>query len=206
LDFSFSPYVALYFATSGDVSAGRERPEYCEIWAIDCRTVIDRAQRTGFEAIRQAEQHKKAGPPRSKGGKLSMHPANFASDIHVLQAEDARNAALLQKALRPSTQERYYLQSSGLVMPAMPSWENARLSAQQGLFLLNASISMSFRDSLFHMMEGVQDWCHRLLIPTNLNGEIQRYLVSRMNLHEFSLFPDMDGLARFLVQKVELFG
>jgi len=55
------------------------------------------------------------------------------------------------------------------------------------------------------MMSGSKKgWCRRLLIRNTLAARIEEKLF-QMNIHELSLFPDMQGLAGFVRQKLRLY-
>lgn len=66
---------------------------------------------------------------------------------------------------------------------------------------------MSFEPSLAGMMSNMEikpGWLLRFDFSKNLRKEILRRLM-HMNIHPASLFPDLEGLARFLTLKDSLF-
>jgi hypothetical protein len=71
------------------------------------------------------------------------------------------------------------------------------------MFLLNCAQGLSFSESLRKMMEPCNKWCKALDIDVGAIREIEGKLF-RMNIHEQSLFPDLEGLAGFIRQKTRL--
>jgi hypothetical protein len=94
----------------------------------------------------------------------------------------------------------------GLVAAALPSFHVSRLSSQQGCFLVNCNYRMAFEESLADMMKENADvaWLVKMTFPHTLRATILRRLM-HANVHPATLFPDLDGLARFLNLKNELF-
>jgi hypothetical protein len=105
-------------------------------------------------------------------------------------------------ALHPNLEQAGVLRRKGFVVRVLPNVENIRLSCQQGLFLLSAG---NFRESLESMMCGKarSQWLRLIYIDRQSRHDILRRLL-QMNIHELSLFPDLDGLARFAAAKAEL--
>jgi len=77
------------------------------------------------------------------------------------------------------------------------------LANQQGLFLLNGAEELSLSTSLARMMAGQTNWCRAFDIRTDLLLDIEKRLF-QMNIHEQSLFPDINGLAELLKQRIRL--
>jgi hypothetical protein len=198
LDFSYSPYVALYFAL-------RERTEKeclsdAAVWAIDAAAVMGEASPTFWAARRKKEDHE--GSRRSH--KVSLLSDFNATDRDVYESDFTSWNERLGIAVAPTDIIRGHFNESGYVDVALPSVQNPRLSAQQGLFLVNGAEKFSFEDSLFKMMEkrsGV--WCGLFHISADALADIERKLF-QTNVHDLSLFPDMEGLAAFIRQKVRL--
>lgn len=96
-------------------------------------------------------------------------------------------------------------ESTGLIVSLLPRFHASRLSSQQSCFLLNCNYFMTFENSLAEMMssEG-SSWLYRIIFPQRLRIECLRRLMS-FNIHHASLFPDLDGLGKFLALKIELF-
>ena len=63
---------------------------------------------------------------------------------------------------------------------------------------------MTFEQCLSTMMKGAGDgWCQRFESTTNVLSEAEARLF-QMNIHDLSLFPDIEGLAGFIRQKARL--
>lgn len=94
---------------------------------------------------------------------------------------------------------------NGLVAFALPPAQINRVSSQQGAFLFNAADRLTFEESMFAMMKGhpVGEWCSVLHIPSRLLPEVERRLY-QLNIHELSLFPDIEGLAGLIRQNIRL--
>jgi hypothetical protein len=94
---------------------------------------------------------------------------------------------------------------TGLVVDILPQFHVSRLSSQQGCFLLNCNRFMRFEDSLLEMMTGFSSrWLVRITFPRSLRIECLKRLM-HFNIHPATLFPDLDGLARFISLKTKLF-
>ena len=96
-------------------------------------------------------------------------------------------------------------ESTGLIASFLPQFHASRLSSQQGCFLLNCNYRTTFESSLAEMMRGEDSaWLYRIVFPQKLRVECLQRLMS-FNIHHASLFPDLEGLAKFLTLKIELF-
>lgn len=95
--------------------------------------------------------------------------------------------------------------SFGLVAPMLPSFHVARLSSQQGCFLINCNYQMTFEESLADMMkEEVGAWLFRITCSQQMRETCLKRLM-HFNVRPATLFPDLEGLARFINLKNELF-
>lgn len=199
LDFTYSPYVALYFALRN-----REKGEsdYAEVWAFDAAALREQARNKGWEAGKETERQKGKSPKRRPP--LSMNPADTLSALQLAQEEDEHWDVLIRRTLRPCGTRREHFNSSGFVAVALPPLQNPRLSSQQGVFLLNGAEALSFELSLQSMMQGVeQPWYKRFRVPEKSLDEMEEQLF-QLNIHDLSLFPDVEGLAGFVRQKIRL--
>jgi hypothetical protein len=92
----------------------------------------------------------------------------------------------------------------GCVAVALPPAFNTWLARQQGVFPVNCAEVLSFGESLNKMMAPSSDeWCKQFDISIDGVLEIEQRLF-QMNIHEQTLFPDMEGLAGFIRQKIRL--
>jgi hypothetical protein len=86
----------------------------------------------------------------------------------------------------------------------IPPLQNPRLSSQQGVFLPNGAQDLTFETSLEFMMQDVeQQWYRRFRVPEDALGKVEEQLF-QFNIHDLSLFPDIEGLAGFVRQKIRL--
>ena len=204
LDFTLSPYVALYFALCNRTEKEKKCPP--RIWAIDAQALMRAASKISAEADRQEleERRKRAGSAVSakpRGASLVY----LATDGDALEQEAKASAQMVSAALSALDFRRNHFIKNGFVAVATPPVQNRRLSSQQGLFLFNAALDLKFHKSLFRMMKDNSDWYRQFDITGDESVliEVERRLFSR-NIHHLSLFPDIEGLAEFIRQKIRL--
>jgi hypothetical protein len=198
LDFTYSPYVALYFALRN-----REKNEsaYAEVWGIDAAALREQAAKTSREADKNVREQKGESP---KLRRVSLRPEDAVSALQQAQEEDELWEAWIRDALDPCGTRREYFDRNGFVAVALPPLQNPRLSSQQGVFLFNGAESLTFEMSLEFMMQGVeQQWYKRFRVPENALETMEGQLF-QFNIHDLSLFPDTEGLAGFVRQKIRL--
>ena len=93
LDFTYSPYVALYFALRNR----EENESKCaEIWGINATALMERAYQVSREADDEVRERK--GEPKKKGGRVSSAPEDAKSSLQAAQQEKARLDKLLRDA------------------------------------------------------------------------------------------------------------
>jgi hypothetical protein len=232
LDFTYSPFVALYFSIEEEKpeldlkrlapsereqlfalleKAGTKRPrEYVRIWAIDADAVNDR-----FIMVTSAAEEAEAKAERKQMPKNPGFPRNILdlSDL-ISSAIDQREVIANEEVnIRPSRiakalsnshpSYQKHLRQHGCVVATIPPSFNQRLVSQQGLFLVNCAKNLNFQESLFKMMDGISGWAKRCDIPVDLIPKIEERLF-QMNIHHQSLFPDLTGLAGLIRQKIRL--
>jgi hypothetical protein len=185
LDWTYSPYVALYFAIEKQCNLER-----AAVWAID------------VAALHRAATLKVLPVTKLKDGTKLVPPTKYADfsrdDIfsrHVLpDLEDYHRSQLIGE---PALEN---------VVPIFPRIHNERISAQQGLFLCPSQVGPSLMEQIEKLMRGSKaEWVVKIVIPRTMRIEILRKLF-QMNVHPLSLFAGADGLGRFCGQKAELFG
>jgi hypothetical protein len=185
LDWTYSAFVALFFAL--------ERQSECAtaaVWAIN------------ITALHQAATRKVLPVKRLPDGTRVVPP------IRLMDFSSEKN---FKKFVLPDLDSYHLTHLLGepaieIVVPIVPSSQNERLSAQQGLFLCPSRIGTDFMGQVEKLMRGVkQEWIVKILIPAALRTEALRRLF-RMNVHPLSLFPGADGLGQFCAQKAELWG
>jgi len=196
LDFSYSPFVGLYFA----IRDGHDdlKRSHVRLWAIDAGAVNERFQRVAWKAAAQDRKGEVRGPIVA-----SLHPDDFATDRDNMTGETEGLRALIDESLTATGRRRGELNRSGCVCVASPPAFNPRLVSQQGVFLINCAEGVNFGDSLTKMMKGCSGWGRTFDIPVELIPEIEGRLL-QMNVHEQSLFPDLEGLAGLIRQKIRL--
>ena len=146
LDFTFSPYVALYFALRGRTRQEKRRPPV--VWAIDQAALSE----VGIKFSQRADDEVRKAEPKPNPQGVSR---GFFRSINVSTSRDTlRNYAqdwanLVAKGLDPNPIRRTVFNKNGLVLWASPPIENRRMSSQQGTFLFNAAEGLTFEEVLF---------------------------------------------------------
>lgn len=113
--------------------------------------------------------------------------------------QTAIEGALTARGVQRSVYER-----KGFVVFALPPVQNRRSSSQQGAFLLSGAEGITFQESLSKMMVDQRgEWCKCFSIPDEVTQEFEENLF-QMNIHDLSLFSDLEGLAGFIRQKIRL--
>lgn len=201
LDFTHSPFVALYFAATGV-----EHDEaYVRVWAIDTAVVASRFDEVASAARRKAvetELKRQGRQPEPQAFALLDADA-FMTPRDSMKFQAERAARLINEALEATDTMRGEQTRSGCVCVASPPSFNPRLASQQGVFLINCAEELTLRGSLAKMMGDQQGWCQVADISVGALPEIERRLF-QMNIHSQSLFPDMEGLAGLIDQRTRL--
>ena len=113
------------------------------------------------------------------------------------------------RVARPPGNEFLIHSRKRMVVPVHPRTHNDRLAAQQGTFLCIGDPDASFGENLLGCMSDTvvkdQSVLYRLVVDKSAAPEILARL-STMNIHQASLFPDLQGYARFIADSLVLFG
>lgn len=199
LDFTYSPYAALYFAL-------RNRQQHCgpfiRLYAVDVIALNQRFEQTASKAARKEERAPRASVSGTSGI-VYLDPDYFATDRDSLTLESDNIQRLITATLAATGKQRAFLNKEGCVCAVTPRRFNPRLASQQGLFLLNGAEGLPLQESLDAMMQGREGWQRTVKIPVDLAADIERKLF-QMNIHDQSLFPDLEGLAGLVRQKIRL--
>jgi hypothetical protein len=188
LDWTYSAYVALYFAL--EEPHRHHQSEFAAVWAINI-TALQMKATAMVLPVERLPNGTQVVPP--------VRIVDFGQDEtfkkYVLPDLDSYHRTFLlgEPALN-------------IVVPILPGSQNERLSAQQGLFLCPSRVGTSFMQQAEQLMQGTKhQWIVKIVIPITLREEILRRLL-QMNVHHLSLFPGADGLGRFCALKAELTG
>lgn len=178
--------------------ASRHRPQY----GRSMRRLFSISQR--MLAVRLTRRKGSGRGTVCAGVRRALLPGDGRTECDTLRWEGEYWGEALAKALSPSGSRRVRFNERGFVAFALPPVQNARLSSQQGAFLFSGADELTFEQSLFRMMSECDfNWCRLFEISADARTEIERRLF-QMNIHDLSLFPDMEGLAGFIRQKTRL--
>jgi hypothetical protein len=156
LDWTLSPYVALFFAIESAVPN-----ESCCVWAIDWREL------------------KGAGLRSLKG--LRSDALEWGDSI-----ADGGYEEVFVDNPKPAA------------VPLRPARMNERLTIQQGLFICPTSLLVPFETNVMGSLAFAREpKLYKFIISSQHRLTILREL-ERMNINEATLFPGLDGFARYL--------
>jgi hypothetical protein len=156
----------------------------------------------GIEGAFRTEQNRRGGITTLR--RVSLDPDSASTDRDNIHPETEGLRKLIADSLAATETYRGELNRQGCVCVISPPLLNTRLATQQGTFLLNLAQGLSFNVSLVKMMSSRVDWCRILDISVDAIPEIESRLF-QMNVHQQSLFPDIEGLAGLIRQKSRLF-
>lgn len=193
LDFTYSPYVALYFGIRNSRKATKGK--HLRLYAVNVTALNSRFERVAYEAEREG----KGEEPRQ----VSFDPDTFGTDRDFLMAETEGLLKLIVNSMTAEGKRRRLLNSTGAACATAPPAFNPRLASQQGLFLLNCAEQLNLGESLVKMMDNRRVWQTTVDIPLAIAPKIEEKLFN-MNIHDQSLFPDLEGLSGFIRQKIRL--
>lgn len=183
LDWSYSPYVALYFA----LERTAEKDDHSVVWAVDLRWL----QRKAMQLVAKHPQYGK------KTRKVKTAIQHF-----MLESPAAEEKKIASNWL-------YQLNHPcKFVFPATPFNLNTRLTVQKGLFICPADPTETFVSNLEGMPGIYSGYGHAVRAGSQKN--ILKFHICRdkrrgflrslqsMNVSADSLFPGLDGFARSL--------
>ncbi len=177
LDWTYSFFVAAFFALRDAVSNPPEKREPAVVWALF---------RDAFKLGVQAPAAKAAYDEAA--GKSTWQADMGRADSDNIY--DGINAYVLHVMEHP-TRSVWAVNAFRL---------NERLSVQQGVFLCPGDLTASFEDNLIAGGPTLENLvCFELSTETGARGEMLAAL-HRMNINNASLFPGLDGFARSLKQ------
>ncbi len=120
LDFTYSPYVALYFALRNFRQASASaKANYVNVLAINAQALMERASSRSREADQKEIERKSKIAGGQAVGKVpvSMDPDSFATDRDEVRWRSESSAKLISAALDPEPSQDYLLDKSTAPVP-----------------------------------------------------------------------------------------
>lgn len=185
LDWTRSPYVAAFFAVN-DLQVSEQ---FAAVWAINISEIFKLTRRKFEKDIRFKPLFE---------DRYLYH--------YTLLNDDFKNSFLSEWY----EEEEYKFPS--IVLPIAPYYAHPQLTIQQGTYLAqtrlfkdDAVTQVSFEEALSHTMEEEFDprWIKKFCLPSKLRPQMLREL-NAMNINDATLFPGLDGLAKYLAKKVSV--
>ncbi len=185
LDWTRSPYVAAFFA----VNDLQGEDATAAVWAINITAL--------YQEIRLKYERDSRFRPLFTKTYLQQH---------TLSDEHHRNIFLSEWP----DEEDYKFPST--VLPISPYYAHPRLTIQQGVYLSQTRLfkddavsQISFETALQDTMNNAFNprWIRKFFLPAKLRPQILREL-NAMNINDATLFPGLDGFAKYLSKKVSV--
>ena len=189
LDVTRSPYVALYFAVRNAL-----KEQDAAVWAFYCTNIRTVSLNRVFE--KDPGLRKEIGrfyDPRAAFTRQELFSKWFMSEIWY-----------------PNPQNPEPLRHHEIILDLEPFTMSARLSAQQGLFLVSGSPTQTFEETLVDLLEeiegqigegGSEPSVKKIVIPGAFRRPLMRHL-EKMNITAATLFDGLEGLAASLREKL----
>ncbi len=187
LDFTKSPYVALYFAV-GDVLMDKD----AAVWAImphNVRTISLRRIREKDEELVKAIG--KLLNPFSEFTREQLFTKWFMADLQTAEHHEV-------------------IRHHEIILDIEPLRMNKKLTVQQGLFFVSGSSCRTFEETLVDLLKELQKdmpkeaadpSLAKIIIPKHLRLPLLKEL-ELMNINASSLFEGLEGFARFLRESI----
>ncbi len=185
IDWTRSPYVAAFFAVN-DLQVS---DNYAAVWAVNISEI--------YKIIRK--KHEKDIRFKALFEERYLYH-------HTLLNEDFKSVYLSE------WYEAEDFKFPSTVMPIAPYYAHPRLTIQQGIYLSqtrlfkdDAVTQLSFEQALQDTMDGEFDpnWIKKFCLPSKLRPLMLREL-NAMNINDATLFPGLDGFAKYLAKKVSV--
>lgn len=186
LDFTYSPYVAAYFALE-DLPADGSNDS--TVWAISpgwCHMQFGRIAMANAPMFGYTITDLDAGIDASLKSESKVD-----TEIRSLYAGSLLSGFVGENARQVTT---------ALVTTYDPLKLSERMSAQQGVFLWPGNIELTFMENLDALGDPL-DGIRRIVIPHSARGRALEQLRA-MNITRTSLFPGLDGFAQSFRQKL----
>ncbi len=186
LDFTYSPFVAAFFANRDNMKQDKEGA----IYAVNIRNALMRTDMLIRQVAKENVNDKDDGEIFAK---YLLNKSKVRTAINLSNSETFIDFAFNLKKPIP------------FIAYVDAKYSHPRSNSQQGCFLSVGDITKTFYENIniqhtpfnFH---GYQEDFIKIIIPPRVKDEMQRELM-QMNITEVALFPGLDGFSRSLYQK-----
>lgn len=185
IDWTRSPYVAAFFAVN-DLHVS---DNFAAVWAVNMSEL--------YKVIRQQYE---------KDARFKPLFSRTYLKYNTLLDDDFEGIFLSEWY----DENEYKFPST--VMPIAPYYTHPSLTIQQGIYLAQTRLfkddtasQVSFEEALIDTMNGEFDarWIKKFCLPSKLRPQMLREL-NAMNINDATLFPGLDGFAKYLAKKVSV--
>jgi len=179
LDFTYSHYIASYFAFEHAESRSQ-----VAIWAINTKSLSDKVNELHPDIYNEYEEY------------------NQNRNIKKPIIRDI----LLQKKLN-SKSGQYTVPRGNLILAINPFRLNERLASQIGVFLCPVNVTLGFMRNLNACIDNnnLKQYVIKYIIPTGDTNQNTIYALVKldcMNISRTTLFPGLDGFARSFTPRI----
>lgn len=174
VDFTFSPYIALFFAFSNFLE-----DEYSFLSQNELRLKME-----GYQ-----------------NNNCALYSLNY---YNLNKLDGIKRKLVYEKYLMQSEDEfeKFFNSTNKGIRAFLPSKYNIRISHQQGLFLSQSrNPKTDFHTELVSKSENIR--LTKYIIPHKLTLQIL-YELNKMNINSSTMFPDLDGLGSHVAFKEKL--
>jgi len=197
LDWTYSFFAAVYFATNGAKVKFNDEKKYDHrvVWALDNDWLHNRNEKYEYEFIRKTFASDDTNLEHPKNVWPKVFKSEESAEFYRKNYKNDFDNIMIHHLIKTN--------KDSLVYAVSPYYLNERLSIQRGVLICPSRIDISWGKNLECMLEKERKGKYhlwRIRIEWK-KVEVQKEILRRlfdMNISQASLFPDLDGLAKSL--------